>query len=110
MQAGKLDRRVRFDAATETLSAAGEPTRTWAEVATVWGSKEPLTGREAFQAQQLQAKVDTRFRIRWNETLSHVTPKETFRILCDGLVYDIVSALEVGRREGLEFMAFARAD
>ncbi len=111
MQAGKLDRRLRFEQATSsTASASGEPTLTWSELATVWGSKEPLSGREATQAQQLVARIDTRFRVRYSAALAVVTPTATFRLVCDGRTYDITAVTEIGRREGLEILAGARAE
>jgi len=108
--AGKLDRRVRFEHATETTSASGEVSLAWTELVTVWGSKEPLTGRELFAAQQVTAKVDTRFRVRYSPAVDEVTPDETYRIICEGRTYDITSVMETGRREGLEILAEARAE
>jgi len=108
--AGKLDRRVRFEHATETTSASGEVSLAWTELVTVWGSKEPLTGRELFAAQQVTAKVDTRFRVRHSTLLAEVTPDETYRIMCDGRTYNITGVLETRRREEIEILAEARAE
>jgi SPP1 family predicted phage head-tail adaptor len=111
MQAGKLDRRVTFERATATqASPSGEQVLTWAEERSVWAQVEPLSGVELFRSQQLGAKVDTRFRIRWPGADAGITPDETLRILYEGRYYDIRSVLELGRREGLEIMAEARAD
>jgi SPP1 family predicted phage head-tail adaptor len=108
--AGTLDRLIRFEHATETASASGEVSLTWALLAEVWGSKEPLSGRELFQAQQAVAKVDTRFRVRYSTLLAEVNPDETYRIICDGRTYNITAVLETGRRVGLEILAWSRAE
>jgi SPP1 family predicted phage head-tail adaptor len=108
--AGTLDRLIRFEHAAETTSASGEVSLTWALLVEVWGSKEPLTGRELFAAQQASAKVDTRFRVRYSPAVDEVSPDETYRIICEGKTYDITSVLETGRREGLEILAETRAD
>jgi SPP1 family predicted phage head-tail adaptor len=72
MRAGKLRRRLVIQQAVETQGATGEMAVTWSTFATVWGSVEPLRGREFWAAKTLQAQVDTRIRIRY---LAGVTPK-----------------------------------
>ena len=44
----------------------------WGVFAEVWGSVEPLRGREFWAAKELQAEVSTRIRIRY---LDGITPK-----------------------------------
>jgi SPP1 family predicted phage head-tail adaptor len=113
MQAGKLDRRIRIEQASEVRSASGARTLDWsppAVVVVVWASKEPLSGREAIQAQTTQAKIDTRFRVRYSPAVAAVTPDEKWRIVCAARAYNITSILELGRREGFEILAWARAD
>src|SRR5688572_14464944 len=100
LTAGELDRRVRIEVATDAVdpNGSGEPTTTWAHLATVWASVRPISGRELFAAQQVGAKVDTRFRIRYR---TDVHPERS-RLIDDlGRVYDIRSLQEIGRREGL---------
>ena len=72
MRAGKLRRRLIIQQATETQGATGEMATVWATFATVWGSVEPLRGREFWAAKEMQAEVSTRIRIRY---LAGVTPK-----------------------------------
>ena len=63
------------------------------------------TRRELFTAEQIAAHVDTRFRIRW---LPAITPQN--RIVFEGRAYDVQAVLELGRRDGLELLARARAE
>lgn len=64
MKAGQLRHRVTLQTATETQNTFGELTRTWATLATVWGSVEPLTGREFMDGRLVEAEISTRIRIR----------------------------------------------
>jgi len=74
------------------------------------GQVEPLQGRELFQAQQWVAKVDTRFTIRRPPIGTMVTPDEKTRLVYDGRSYDVKHVAELGRHEGLEILAQARAE
>lgn len=81
--------------------AHGQEANTWADVATVWASAEPLRGRDFFAASQAQSAVTTRFAIRWRADLTAVN-----RVLWRGQPYDIEGApIDVdGRRHTLELM------
>lgn len=105
LKAGRLDRLATIRAKTLANDDAGQPIETWADVATVWTEKTDLRGREFFAAQANNAEIETRFRIRWR---TGVTPEN--RIVFEGRDYEILSVAEIGRREGLEIMAKARAE
>lgn len=64
MRAGQLRHRVTIQYRTETQNATGEVTWTWSDLATVWASIEPISGREFFSSQQVQSSVTTRIRVR----------------------------------------------
>ena len=70
MQAGKLRHRVQIQAPTDVRDDHGGNTRTWTTIATVWGSVEPLSGRELFEAQQVHARAAVRIRVRHYEGLT----------------------------------------
>ena len=105
IRAGQLDRRITLQHETESQDATGEPIKTWAAVDTVWAQYVPLRGAELFGAKQLRAEADSKFRIRYR---SDVTPEN--RIVWGGRNWDIVSVSEIGRQEGLDIVAFARAE
>lgn len=67
--AGALRNRVRLQQNTTTQDSTGMPVSGWADIATVWGSIEPLDGRELIQAGQVAAEVNTRIRIRYRAGL-----------------------------------------
>src|SRR5262245_32080883 len=101
MRAGLLRHTVKIEEAHEARDTMGGVIVTWKEYATVYAAIEPLTGREAIQAAQLQAQVDHRIRIRY---LPGVVPK--MRVTHDERAYDIQAVLDVeGRRRELHLMA-----
>lgn len=52
MEAGKLRDRIELQRASVAIDSHGDQVKTWATLATVWGSVEPLSGREFLQASQ----------------------------------------------------------
>ena len=74
MNAGSLRHRFVIKTAQEIENTFGEIVETPLTFATVWASIEPLSGRELFQAQQVQAEVTHRVRMRY---LAGVTAKMT---------------------------------
>jgi SPP1 family predicted phage head-tail adaptor len=101
MRAGKLRRRLIIQQATETQGATGEMAVTWGTFATVWGSVEPLRGREFWAAKEMQAQVDTRIRIRY---LEGVTPK--MQVLDGARIFLIYAVIDPEtRHQELQLMA-----
>lgn len=64
MRAGLLRKRLVIQSATETAAVNGERGKTWATVSTVWGSIEPLMGKELLTAQQVSARVTHKITVR----------------------------------------------
>lgn len=108
MEAGSLDRKITLQRATETRDEFNEPVRTWATLATVSASMQPVRDAERVQAQQVGATITTRFQIRWRQSLRDLDPRD--RLLFEGRTYEIASVKEIGRREGLEITAAAQAE
>ena len=96
MQAGKLDKRIQIQRATETQDSYGEEVKTWpgTVIATLWAEKKDLDGSEPFQAQQVGAFVTTQFTVRY---LSGIAAE--MRVVHDGTPYDIKAVLESDRRK-----------
>ncbi len=65
MQAGKLRYLVTVQQPTDTPNSFGEPVITWAALVRTHASIEPLSGRELWNAQQVQAQVTHRVRLRY---------------------------------------------
>lgn len=64
MLAGQLRHRIGIERKTETRDAYGGVIETWVPIATRWGHVVPLTARESFQAQQVDARISHHVRLR----------------------------------------------
>ena len=108
MKAGALDRRVTLRRATETANTLNERVQTWADLATVWGSKTDVSDGERVRAQAIGSSITTRFQVRYSSISATLTPKD--RVVCEDREYEITGVKEIGRRVGVEITATARTD
>lgn len=108
MQAGKLDRRVQFRRFTPTEDGF-TTVEVWANHGVpVWASKREASDRERMAAMEVSATITARFQVRYSAFTAGITPKD--RLICEGREFNIVGIKELGRREGFEITANARAD
>lgn len=84
MRSGSLRHRLTIEQPTQSKDALGQEIQTWVQFAEVYGSLDPLSGRERFLAAQTVAETTHRARIRF---LEGVTTK--MRISFGGRVYQI---------------------
>lgn len=101
-QIGRMDRQVTLQRSIEYRTPSGAAQTDWQNVATVWAAAKPMRGQEVFQSGQRQAERVVTFVIRYRADLG-----PTWRIVHDGLAYDVQSVSEFGRREALEILARA---
>ncbi|MFP1683342.1 phage head closure protein [Alloalcanivorax sp. C16-1] len=93
MRAGRLNKRVRFEApASVTADKHGGQVITWEPLATQWAAVEPLNGREFFQAQGENSSVEVRIRVRYTQALAALAPN--CRAIYRGTAYNIVSVID----------------
>jgi len=108
-EAGKRDRWVTMQQATDAKAASNYPIEPWTTLTSVWASREPVDGREQFTADQQSAPYDSRWELPysadWDPALLNV-PKAR-RLVHEGRVHDIVAASEIGRKRGVELMTLA---
>lgn len=94
MRAGRLNKRVTIQKLVEAADGYGDVTETaTTNVATVWASVEPLTGREFIEAKAYSADVTHRVRMRY---LSGITSKHQLRLGTRRL--NIEAVINVGER------------
>lgn len=55
MRAGPLNKRIRFDRASEAVDRYGDPIGGWETVATVWAAIRPVGSNERMAALQMQS-------------------------------------------------------
>lgn len=99
MRAGRLRNRLQLQSAVEARNGYGEVIQAWSTVATVWGSVEPLQGREYQLARQTQAETTVRMRIRYRADV-----RPSWRVRWEGRHYEIVDAQANERRTELHLM------
>lgn len=105
MIAGRLRHRIEIWRAPAGRDSFGQPNATPVLVATARAAVEPLRGREYFAAEQVNAEVDTRIRLRYR---GDVLPSDTIRHA--GEVYDVKGVVNKNmRNHEIEIMA-ARVD
>lgn len=103
LAAGDLDRRIELRRQMSGSDAVGQPNAGWITIDTVWAWFKPAFGKEIMNGLAADAVMPSTFRIRWRRD---VDPSWVIRF--DGLLYDIYSITEIGRREGLEILATAQ--
>ncbi|MEK8132913.1 phage head closure protein [Paenibacillus filicis] len=83
----RLDKRVSIlrPPGPDDTDPAGQPLDDPVEVCTVWGGIEPLRGREFFSAQQVNAEVTTRIRLRYRDGIDR-----TMLVRFKGVVFEIL--------------------
>ena len=105
---GMRDRVIAIQQLTEGIDAtSGEATEAWTTlVACMPAHKADIRGMERFVAAQESAKFDRRWEINYRLDMDPdlVDVPKTRRIVFNDRVEDIVSASEIGRREGIELM------
>lgn len=96
MKAGRLNRHVMLQRRVESQNDMGEVTWVWEDVCAMWAEIAPMSGREFFAAQQVQAEASHNITIRWRPG---VTAEMRVIEVCEPTIaYDIVAPLANARR------------
>lgn len=90
MKIGKLRHRITLQEYIATRDSFGAEVEAWVDIGTVWASIEPLSGREFFAAQQVNAEVSTKITLRYRTGI-----KPEMRVLFAGRVFEIVSVINL---------------
>ena len=69
MRTGLLRHRIIIEKPTQSKNAIDEVVSTWSTFCTIWAAVEPAAGNAYYAANQLDAKVDGRVRIRYRGDL-----------------------------------------
>lgn len=83
---GSLRHRVQVQAPQQTQDEFGEVAETWVTVAEVWAEVRAMSGRELFNAQQVQADVTHKVRMRYLDVL-----RPSYRLVHDGKILNVSS-------------------
>lgn len=96
--AGEYDQRVTICKNVPTTNADGQQVELESEWIQRWAKVEPLGGRERFLAQQVQADVTYRVRMRSDAQTRTMTPKMWIK-LRDGTVLNILRVSDIDLRK-----------
>lgn len=93
MHAGQLRHRIQIQQPDEARDDFGGQVPTWTTIAVVWADIQPVTGREYFSAQQINAELSHKILIRFQ---SGIQP--TQRVLYGAREFDIHAVINTGER------------
>lgn len=91
MKAGGLKRRIQVLAPVEVVLSSGGVKTGWSLIMTVWGSIEPLTGKEFYLAKQVDSDVTHNIIMRFNKI--GITP--SYRLVHKDQIFEISSKLNI---------------
>lgn len=83
-----LQERLTIQQPVDIADGMGGVTRSWQDVATVWGNLTPLTGRESVNADRLEAAVTHRVVLRYQSGIT-----SAMRLSFAGRVFNIRSVM-----------------
>ena len=105
MRIGPLRHRVTIQQLSKSQNGMGEEEPGWTNFATRWASIEPISGREYFAAQQINAEVTHRVRMRYLPGM-----ESTMRLLYGGRIFNITALINADERnQTLEILCTERA-
>jgi SPP1 family predicted phage head-tail adaptor len=85
---GKLRHRITLQKYVSSKDSYGAENKVWSDLANVWASIEPISGKEYFAAQQVNAEVSTKIIIRYRKD---VEPKMKIKYM--GRYFEILSVI-----------------
>lgn len=98
MRAGELRHRIQVDRPVSMQDDTGDEVTEFEPAGTVWGSIEPLRGRERLQAgTQITATMDTRIKLRWSPFIDGINAE--WRLRHQDIIYNIESIAHIEMRQ-----------
>lgn len=88
MKIGKLRHRVTLQECIASRDSFGAEVLTWVDIATVWASVSPISGKEYFAAHQINAEVTTKITMRHRPDIL-----PNMRAAFQNCLFDIVSVI-----------------
>lgn len=105
MRAGQLRKRVIVQKLGRARDDFGQENDVWTNIVTVWASIEPLTGREQLTAQQQEANMTHRIRMRAIPNF-RLNPRDRIYFPAEARTFDIKFTADVQEKHfELEIMA-----
>lgn len=99
MKAGSLNKRATFQRFTSVSDGAGGTTNTWEDFTTVWAQFSPERAREKIQQGRIASSEAGVIRVRSSSTTRQID--DTFRVVLDGVTYNVRSNLNPDQRNDM---------
>jgi len=99
ISAGMLNQRVEIHSKSEASDDHGEITSTFTKVATRWASVQQLTGKELFEAQQIDARRTYKVTMRFFSGLT-----ETYQLVFKSRIFKIIGVNDVMEQQHLHII------
>ena len=95
MRAGDLNRQITIQSETIAQDADGFPTKTWADLVTVWAAVITTGGGEFYAAQKVNAETQCLFKVRYRTDITTI-----MRVKYGARYFEILALNDVdGKRE-----------
>jgi hypothetical protein len=110
LSAGQRDRTITIEQVTDAVGPSHFPLEDWTPLVTVQAAYDDEGGGESFTAQQVAGTAAGRWTMPYRADCDPelVPVVKVRRVVANGRVYDIISATQIGRRQGLEFRTIAK--
>jgi SPP1 family predicted phage head-tail adaptor len=101
--AGKRDKLVTIQTATDGVDGTGAPQQTWATLGTAWMHRRRPSGNEVFTADQVTAPERAEWEMVYQANMDpeSVDVTKLRRLAYQGWTYDIYAAYRMDRSEGM---------
>ena len=93
LAAGRLNRRISLQRLISAQDSYGGPVESWVDIATVWASIEPLSGRELETAQRMASEVTHQVLLRHQPIFNDTREVAAMRVLYGKRIFNIHAAL-----------------
>lgn len=93
MKIGRLRHRITIQKYTATRDSFGADVEDWTDIANVWASITPVSGKEYYAAQQINAEITTKITIRY---IKDINPK--MRVVFKDRMFEILSVINSEER------------
>lgn len=110
VEAGRRDKLVTIQRATDSTSTTGFAVEGWAALGLpVWMAREDVEGDERFATDMLRAQTHTNWVMPYQANMDPelLDVPKTRRLVYQGRVYDIVSAITLERHRGIKLKTLA---
>ncbi len=95
MISGRLDKQITIKRRGSGQDSIGQPTGTWATVATVWANIKPIGGREKIRAGAVESTLTHTIQCNYSADLLPATSSDDLQITYGSRTFRVTAARDV---------------